>query len=89
MGIISCNPEVKMMTTIHLPKDELVWKNAVRNNPSLSSQLKNSVNSVISALPYSHDGEKLFTSMEKNDVLIEFNGGEGLSTSIPTQRMTS
>lgn len=40
MGIISCNPEVKMMTTIHLPKDEFIWENAVRKNPSLSIQLK-------------------------------------------------
>lgn len=63
MGIISCNPEVKMMTIIHLPKDELVWKNTERKNPSLSTQLKDSVISVISAQPCSHDGGKLFTSL--------------------------
>lgn len=75
MGIISCNPEVKMMTTIHLPKNEFIWENAVRKNPSLSTQLKNSVNFVISVLPCSYDGGKLFTSMEKNNILIEFNRG--------------
>lgn len=85
MGIISCNPEVKMMTTIHFPKDELVWKNAVRKNPSLSTQLKNRVNSAISVLPCSHGGGKLFTSMEKNNVLIEFNGGGYLSLSLPKE----
>lgn len=86
MGIISCNPEVKTMTTIHLPKDELIWENAVRKSPSLSTQLKNSVNSVISVLPCSHGGGKLFTSMENNSLLIEFN--VGVSSSISTQRMT-
>lgn len=68
MAIISCNPEVKMMTTIHLPKDEFIRENAVRKNPSLSTQIKNIVNSVISVLPCSHDGGKLYTSMEKNNI---------------------